>query len=122
VDEIERKAVADSEKRIKEFTDVIQSCQQKLQQLGENSDEKNVKVVSSEKLAERQKIQNELKAAQTDLRHLQAQRRQAVEEMRWTVEAWNLFGAPSIILVIAVALAILRRYHAAKWAARRNGQ
>lgn len=122
VDEIERKAVADSEKRIKEFTDVIQSCQQKLQQLGENSNEKNVKVVSSEKLAERQKIQDELKAAQTDLRHLQAQRRQAVEEMRWTVEAWNLFGAPSIILVIAVALAILRRYHVAKWAGRRNGQ
>jgi ABC-type uncharacterized transport system involved in gliding motility auxiliary subunit len=122
VDEIERKAVADSEKRIKEFTGVIQACQEKLQQLGENSDQKNVKVVSNEKLAERQKIQDELTAAQTDLRHLQARRRQAVEEMRWTVEAWNLFGAPSIILVIAVALAILRRYHAAKWAGRRNGQ
>ena len=122
VDEIERKASADTEKRVKEFTEVIQSCQMKLQQLGENTDQKNVKVVSSEKLAERQKIQDELKAAQTDLRHLQAKRRQKVEELRWTLEAWNLFGAPSIILVIAVALAILRRYHAAKWAARRNGQ
>jgi ABC-type uncharacterized transport system involved in gliding motility auxiliary subunit len=122
VDEIERKAVAGSEKAIKEANDEIQSSQQKLQELGENTDQKNVKVVSSEKLAERQKIQNEIKTAQTKVRHLQAERRQAVEEMRWTVEAWNLFGAPSIILVIAVALAILRRYHAAKWAGRRNGQ
>ena len=120
VDQIEREAVVDSEKRIDEAKTKIQSCQQRLQELGESADEKNVKVISSEKLAKRQEIQNELKAAETDLRHVRVQRRQKVEELRWTVEAWNLFGAPSIILVIAVALAILRRYHAAKWAGRRN--
>ena len=43
-----------------------------------------------------------------------------IEELGTYLQAWNMAAAPSIILMIAIALAIVRRYKAKKWAARRN--
>ena len=119
VQEIEREADKATAAQVKEINGKIATYETKLRELGGAATEENIKLIQSDALAKRRTIQAEIRAANKELRRLQARRRESVEALGSSLQTWNMLAAPSIILAIAIVLALVRWVRAKRHAARR---
>jgi len=119
VDAIEREAEEATAAQVEAINAKIASHQDKLRKLGTSATEETMKVIQSTALAERKKIQEEIRQAQKELRHLNAGKREKIEALQATLQTRNMVWAPTAVLIIAIALALLRYIKAKRYAARR---
>ena len=119
VDEIERKAEAATAAEVQAINDKISNYQDELRKLGEAGDEKDVKLVQSEALAQRQKIQEDIRKARKDLNRLEAGKREDIERLGTKLRTLNMVVAPAVVLLIAIILGAARCVAAKRYAARR---
>ncbi len=119
VEEIEQRAEKATAAEVQAIKDKISKYEKELQQLAGTATEKNIELLQSDALRKRRNIEAEIRKANRQLRKLQAARREEVEELGASLQWWNMIAAPSIILLIAIALAIFRWVRAKHYAARR---
>ena len=121
VDAIEQETEAASAAEIKDIQKQIDDDEEELRKLGGSATtEQDVRLLQSETLDKRRKIEARARDARLKLRKLQAKRRAKVEALGGWLKLANMFAAPLIILGIAVALALFRWVRAKHYAARRD--
>jgi arginine utilization protein RocB len=122
VDQIEQETEQASADEVEQLNQKIQDYQQKLSQLGRSATDENVKLLQSEALAERQKIEAQMRDARKQLRVINTRKREKIEDLKQRLQSINMLVAPAIILLIAIVLAIVRFARAKRYAARRAEQ
>lgn len=97
----------------------ISEYQTALRKLGESDSGENQQLIDSKIMLERRKIEQDIREANKELRNLQAKRRDKVEKLSFRLQTLNMVVAPSIILIIALGLALIRWHNARIYASRR---
>jgi ABC-type uncharacterized transport system involved in gliding motility auxiliary subunit len=119
VDRIEQEAEEATAARVEALNQQIAEYESKLRQLGSPGTGEQAGLLESEALAERRKIQQEIREARRKLRELNAARRERIEALKARLQFHNLFWAPAAVLLMAVGLGIFRHIKARRYAARR---
>ena len=120
VDEIEARAEAETASEVEAVNKKIADYRKKLDELhGSAADEKDAKLVRSKALAERVKVQEEIRKARKELRRLNAGKREKIEALKASLQTHNMVWAPAVVLLIAIMLAGIRHVKAKRYAARR---
>jgi ABC-type uncharacterized transport system involved in gliding motility auxiliary subunit len=86
----------------------IETYEKQLQELGSRANKENVNLLRRTALAERRKLQDEMRKARKELRALNAGKRERIESLKFWVQFHNLFWAPAAVLLIAIALGVVR--------------
>lgn len=108
IDAIEKEAEKATAAEVEAINGRIQQFQARLNELGNTATDENIKLVESAAMAEREQIQNEIRAAQKELRRLNAGKRENIESVGLLWQMVNMVLAPAIVLIIAITLAVLR--------------
>ncbi len=119
VDKIEREAETATADQVTAINDRLKDYQDKLSKLGESADEGNTKLIAGEVVAERKKVEDDIRKAKRELRELNATKRARIEALGMRLEMHNMIWAPAAVLLIAILLAVLRSIRARRYAARR---
>lgn len=119
VDEIEKQAEEATSAEVDAVNAKIAQYEKRLEELGETADEENIKLVESAALAERQNVEEEIRAARKELRRLSASKREAIESLGSTLQTLNMVFAPAVVLLIAIVIAVIRLGKARLYATRR---
>lgn len=119
VERIEREAEAATAGQIAELNESIKEYRERLDKLGASATEKNEKIIAGAALAERKKIEADIRATQKKLRQLNAKRRERIEQLGLTLQTHNMLWAPAGVLLIAIVLGIVRSIRRRRYAARR---
>jgi ABC-type uncharacterized transport system involved in gliding motility auxiliary subunit len=119
VDRIEREAEAATGDEVNKLNEQIKQYQERLSKLGASAGDNNEKLIASEAVAEREQVENEIRAAQKELRSLNAGKRSRIEALGARLETHNLVWAPAAVLLIAIVLAVVRFVRARRYLARR---
>ncbi len=122
VDQIEAAAEKATATQVDALNAQIADYQQKLDSLGSAAPGQDEKLVHSAALAERDKIQEEIRQARTQLRKLNAGKREEIEALKARLQTDDMVWAPLTVLLIAVVLAVRRHARAGRYAARRTEQ
>ncbi len=120
VDEIEAAANKATAEESQAINQRIARYRKKLRQIGAGATDKDIKLVKSAALAERQKLQKDLRNARKELRALQAGKREKIEALKASLQTQNMVWAPAAVLLIAVVLGVVRAVRAKRYAARRT--
>jgi len=118
--EIERSTDKATEEKIRSVQAEIDGFQAKLRDLNAKATKDNVELLESEAAAEQRKLQDALRKARKRLRELKAGKRAKIEALKARLRTHNLLWAPTVVLLIAVALAVARYAKALHYAARRT--
>jgi ABC-type uncharacterized transport system involved in gliding motility auxiliary subunit len=108
VDEIELKAQASSAEEEAKIQAEINGFQTELQQILSNAKEGQEEVVGSSIINKKKEIELKIRQAQARLQDVKLQRRQDIEALENRLRNINLLLAPSVILLVAVVLAMAR--------------
>jgi ABC-type uncharacterized transport system involved in gliding motility auxiliary subunit len=108
VDAIEKEAEKATSAEVEAINGRIQQFQARLNELGNAATDENVKLVESTAMAEREQVQSEIRAAQKELRRLNAGKRERIESLGLILQAVNMVAAPAAVLMLAITLAILK--------------
>lgn len=119
VDKIEEETELATASQVQSLNAQIQEYQTKLSQLGRSATDDNVELIKSTALEERQKVEEQIRQAQKQLREINSQKRDKIEDLKRRLQLGNMLGAPLGILLIAVVLAVMRAIRAKRYAARR---
>jgi ABC-2 type transport system permease protein len=119
VDKIEREADARTSDEVNKLNDRIKDYQEKLTKLGASANEGNQRIVANEAVAERKKVEDDIRKAKKELRVLNAEKRVRIEALGARLKTHNLLWAPLGVLIIAIALAVVRFIRARRYVARR---
>jgi ABC-type uncharacterized transport system involved in gliding motility auxiliary subunit len=119
VDRIEREAEAATGDQVNALNDRIKQYQDKLAKLGASATEGNEKLIAGEAVAERKKLEEDIRNDQKELRRLNAGKRARIEALGLAIETHNLVWAPAAVLLIAIVLAVARFVRARRYIARR---
>lgn len=119
VDRIEREADAATADEVAAVNERIKKYHEKLNSLGAAAKEGNEKLIASEAVAERNKVQEDIRKAEKELRSLNARKRARIESLGARLKTHNLVWAPACVLLIAVVLSVVRHVRARRYAARR---
>ncbi len=122
VDQIEAAAEKATASQVDALNTQIADYQQKLDSLGNAPPGQDEKLVHSAVLAQRDKIQEDIRQARTKLRKLNAGKREAIESLKARLQTDDMVWAPLLVLLIAVILAARRHALALRAAARRTEQ
>lgn len=125
VDEIEKQAEKDTSKQVAEINAKIEEYDKKLQELGTGASQsqEEAKLVESEVIKERKKIEEEMRMARKQLRQVNAGKLQKIEALGDKIQTINMLAAPIVVLIIAIVLALLRYVKAKRYViARRENQ
>ena len=119
VDRIEELAARNTQDKVQEVQQRIAEYQAKLSQLGGGATPENMFLIENQAVQARRALEAELQAANRELRMLQVQRRQEVEQLGQRCQTLNMVAAPGALLLIAIVLAVIRYARARRYAARR---
>jgi ABC-2 type transport system permease protein len=119
VDRIEREAEAATGDQVNALNDRIKAYQDKLAKLGASATEGNEKLIARQAVAERKKLEEDIRKDQKELRRLNAGKRARIEALGAAIETHNLVWAPAAVLLIAIVLAVARFVRARRCIARR---
>ena len=119
VGEIEANAEKATAAEVDATNKKIEEYEQRLQELGDTATEDNQRLIQSKALSERQRIQDEIRAARKELRKLSAGKREQIEVLGAILQTINMVGAPAVVLIIAIILGAMRYSKAKSYAARR---
>ena len=121
VDEIEAEAEKASARKVDALNERIKRYTDELEKLGSQATEENLKIIQSKAVQKRKNLQEKIRAAQKELRALNAEKREKIEALGASVQTNNMIWAPAIILLIAIVLAVIRLARAKHYAAQRGG-
>ena len=120
LDEIERETDRETQAKIEAVNAEIKASQDELNALGRRSTtEQDVALLEAKLLEQRREIEAKITAANRQLRNLKSVRREKVEALERKMEYCNVFIAPTILLLIAIALSLFRYFRAKHYAAQR---
>jgi ABC-2 type transport system permease protein len=122
VDQIEAAVDKATAAQVDALTAKIDDYQQKLDSLGAAAPGQDEKLVHSAVLAQRDKLQDDIRQARTELRRLNAGKREQIAALKARLETDDIVWAPLVVLMIAVILAARRHALALRAAARRTQQ
>ena len=120
VDEIEREAEEATAVEVEILNAKIKNYRDQLTKLGDSDDQKDLTLIRNAALDQRAKIETDIRQANKDLRRLQEKRREKVEALAASLQAWNMVAAPAVIFLIAIALAAVRHIRAKRYVVRRT--
>jgi len=120
VDEIEKKAEKATADEVKDINEKIKKYEDELKELGGAADDDNIQLIQNVAMEKRRKVGGQIREANKQLRRLQARRREEVESLGFWIKIGNIAIAPTIILIIAVVLAVFRWARAKHYAAQRT--
>ena len=106
VDRIEAAAEKATASQVDALNQKIADYEQKLDSLGPAGSEKEAKLLHSTALAERDKIEEDIREARKELRKLNAGKREQIEALKARLQTNNMVWAPAAVLLIAIVLAI----------------
>jgi ABC-type uncharacterized transport system involved in gliding motility auxiliary subunit len=119
VDRIEREAEAATGDQVNAVNERIKEYQDQLAKLGASATGRNEKLIASEAVAQRNKVEQDIREARKELRRLNAGKRARIEALGMKIETHNLVWAPAAVLLIAIVLAVVRFVRARRYIARR---
>ena len=120
LDEIERETDRETQEKIDAVNAEIKASQDELDALGRRgASEQNVALLEAKLLEQRRAIEAKITDANLQLRKLKSVRREKVELLERKLERYNIFAAPAILLLIAIALSLFRYFRAKHYAAQR---
>ncbi len=119
VDRIDREAEAATGDQVNALNERIKEYQDQLAKLGASATAGNEKVIAGEAVAQRKKVEEDIREAQKELRRLNAGKRARIEALGAKIETNNLVWAPAAVLLIAITLAVVRFIRARRYIARR---
>lgn len=98
----------------------IADYEENLRKLGSSATEENVKLIRSAALADRQKLEDEIRKARKELRALNAGKIEQVDALKSRLQFHNMVWAPAAVLLTAITLAVAHRTRARRYASRRT--
>jgi ABC-2 type transport system permease protein len=120
VDRIETEAEEQTAAKVDETNAKIAEYRQRLQELGTSATDENVKLLENEAMQERNRIQQEIRHAERQLRELSSGKRERIESLGLILQTVNMVLAPAVVLIIAVFLSVRRIARARQYAQRRT--
>jgi ABC-type uncharacterized transport system involved in gliding motility auxiliary subunit len=108
VDEIEKQAEADTATEEAKINAEIAGFQNELNNILASAKQGQEEVIGSSILQKKKEVELKIHQAQRQLRNVKMKRRERIEHLGNTLRNFNMLTAPTVILVIAVALAIRR--------------
>jgi ABC-type uncharacterized transport system involved in gliding motility auxiliary subunit len=108
VDEIERKAEADTAAEVEKINAQISGFQSDLQNILNTAKEGEQEVIGSEIVQRKKNLELKIREAQRELRQVKMERRERIEELGNRLRQANMLGAPAVILLIAIVLGLRR--------------
>jgi len=122
VDRIEAEAEKATASEVDALNQKIAEYQERLDKLRSTGSDEEAQLLQSQAMAEREKIQEEIRQARKQLRKLNAARREQIEALKARLQTHNMVWAPAMVLMIALTLAAARQVRARRYAARRMHQ
>ncbi|MGO8704005.1 MAG: Gldg family protein [Candidatus Brocadiia bacterium] len=119
VDRIDREAEAATGDQVNALNERIKAYQDQLAKLGASATAGNEKLIAGEAVAQRKKVEEDIREAQKELRRLNAGKRARIEALGAKIETNDLVWAPAAVLLIAIVLAVVRFVRARRYIARR---
>ena len=119
LDEIEAEAERATALEKEAINKKIARYKEDLRKLGASATRENVRLVHNKALAERQKLEEDIRGADRELRVLNAGVREEKDALKAALQWHNMLWAPAAVLLIAVALGLIRATRARRYAARR---
>lgn len=120
VDRIESETEQATATQVDAINKKISDYQQRLNELGNVATDENVELIQNTAIAERNRIQEEIRKARKELRQLNARRRENIEALGALLQTINMVGAPLVVAIFAIFLAVARFNRAKKYAAGRT--
>jgi len=108
VDEIERKAEAETAEEVEKINLQIAGFQGELQSILNTAKEGQEEVIGSSIVQKKQQVELKIHQAQRQLRQVKMTRRENIEHLGNRLRQANMLAAPLVILIIAVLLGIRR--------------
>jgi ABC-2 type transport system permease protein len=108
VDEIKKKAEAETAEEVARLNQQIANCTTELQSILASAKEGQEEVVGSSIIQAQREIELKKHEAQRQLNEVQLKRRERIEHLGNMLRNFNMLAAPLVILVIAVLLSIRR--------------
>ena len=122
VDQIEADLEKHSWDEIQKINKKIQEHKERLRELVASEAGEDSRLLQSQTAAEREKIREDISACLLDLRELNADKREELERLKMTLMGATMVLAPSLVLLIAIVLGVVRFAKAKVYAARRPGK
>jgi ABC-type uncharacterized transport system involved in gliding motility auxiliary subunit len=108
VDEIERKAEAETAEEVEKINLQIAGFQSELQSILASAKEGQEEVIGSSIVNKKQEVELKIHQAQRQLRQVKMTRREKIEHLGNRLRQANMLAAPMVILIIAIVLGIRR--------------
>jgi len=108
VDEIERKAEAETAEEVEKINLQIAGFQGELQKILNTAQEGQEEVIGSSIVQKKQQVELKIHQAQRQLRQVKMTRREKIEHLGNRLRQANMLAAPLVILIIAIVLGIRR--------------
>ncbi len=108
VDEIKRQAEAETAEEVAKVNAQIAGFQSELQYILASAKEGEEEVIGSTILQKKKSVELKIHQAQRQLNEVKLKRRERIEHLGNRLRQANMLGAPTVILVIAVALGVRR--------------
>jgi ABC-2 type transport system permease protein len=108
VDEIEKQAEAETAAEEAKINAEIAGFQKELNNILASAKQGQEGVIGSSILQKKKEVELKIHQAQRQLRNVKMKRRERIEHLGNTLRNFNMLTAPTVILIIAVALAIRR--------------
>jgi len=108
VDEIERKAEAETAEEVEKINLQIAGFQSELQSILASAKEGQEEVIGSSIVKKKQEVELKIHQAQRQLRQVKMIRREKIEHLGNQLRQANMLAAPMVILIIAIVLGIRR--------------
>ena len=108
VDEIERKAEAETEEEVEKINMQIAGFQNELNSILSSAKEGQEEVIGGSIVQKKQQVELKIHQAQRQLRQVKMTRREKIEHLGNRLRQANMLAAPAVILIIAIVLGIRR--------------
>jgi len=108
VDEIERKAEAETAEEVEKINMQIAGFQGEMQSILSSAKEGQEEVIGSSIVQKKQELELKIRQAQRQLRQVKMTRFEKIERLGNRLRQANMLAAPVVILVIAIVLGIRR--------------
>lgn len=119
-DRIEEEAEAATAKKVAAVEAEIARYQEELQSLGRQPGGDSGAVMQGDVIQKRRHLEEQLLMAQRELRELNRDKRLRIESLIGTVKFYNTLAAPSVILLVALIVFLVRRYKKNKYLGARH--
>ncbi|MBW2673847.1 MAG: Gldg family protein [Deltaproteobacteria bacterium] len=115
LNDIEAEAEKETAKKVALVKKDIAERQKELQNIGSQVNDDNASLLQSEAIKKKRDLEEQLMLAKRELRELNKDKRIKIEALIGKLKMYNIVTAPSVILLIAVVVFLMRTYRKKKY-------